>query len=105
VSELRLRPQVARPDRRGVRRERGAATFLRLLRSLRAVGRLQLPSLCTACRSHWVSLGRPGLVEFAAIPLRRSRAASSGVEVELCEWLRLEILYAFQQIWLDGGYV
>jgi integrase len=66
------------------------------------------PRLCTACRSHWVFLGRPELAAFAAIPLRRSRAASRGVEVELSalpERLRLEILYAFQQIWLDGGYV
>jgi integrase len=66
------------------------------------------PRLCTACRSHWVALGRPELAKFAAIPLRRSRAASRGIEVdlsELCQGLRLEILYAFQQIWLDGGYV
>jgi hypothetical protein len=66
------------------------------------------PRLCTACRSHWVWLGKPALEEFAAIPLRRSRAASRGVEVDLsevCERLRLEILYAIQQIWLDGGYV
>ncbi len=66
------------------------------------------PRLCTACRSHWVSLGRPALEEFAAIPLRRSRAASRGIEVELSalpERLRLQILYAFQATWLDGGYV
>ena len=66
------------------------------------------PRLCTACRSHWVWLGRPALDEFAAIPLRRSRAASRGVEVELSalpERLRLEILYALQATWLDGGYV
>lgn len=66
------------------------------------------PRLCTACRSHWVALGRPEVAEFAAIPLRRSRAASRGIEVdlsELCERLRLEILYAVQQTWLDGGYL
>ena len=66
------------------------------------------PRLCTACRSHWVGLGKPALEEFAAIPLRRSRAASRGIEVDLSglpERLRLEVLYAFQQIWLDGGYV
>ncbi len=66
------------------------------------------PRLCTACRSHWIWLGKPALEEFAAIPLRRSRAASRGIEVdlsELCERLRLEILYAFQHTWLDGGYV
>jgi hypothetical protein len=66
------------------------------------------PRLCTACRSHWVWLGKPALEEFAAIPMRRSRAASRGIEVdlsELCERLRLEILYAFQHTWLDGGYV
>jgi len=66
------------------------------------------PRLCAACRSHWVWLGRPALEEFAAIPLRRSRAASRGIEVELAalpERLRLEILYAFQVTWLDGGYV
>jgi hypothetical protein len=62
------------------------------------------PRLCTACRSHWGALGRPGLAKFAAIPLRRSRAASRGIS-ELCEGVRLEILYAFQQTWLDGGYV
>jgi integrase len=66
------------------------------------------PRLCTACRSHWVALGKPALEAFAAIPLRRSRAASRGIEVDLsdlCERLRLEILYAFQHTWLDGGYV
>jgi hypothetical protein len=66
------------------------------------------PRLCTACRSHWVWLGRPALEEFVAIPLRRSRAASRGVEVELSalpERLRIEILYAFQATWLDGGYI
>ena len=66
------------------------------------------PRLCIACRSHWVGLGRPNLAEFAAIPLRRSRAANRGIEVDLsglCERLRLEILYAFQLTWLDGGYV
>ena len=66
------------------------------------------PRLCTACRSHWVALGRPAIGEFAAVPLRRSRAARRGLEVELSalpERLRLEILYAFQHTWLDGGYV
>jgi len=66
------------------------------------------PRLCTACRSHWVFLGRPTLAAFAAIPLRRSRAASRGIEVELWavgDRLRLELLYAFQEVWLDGGYV
>lgn len=65
------------------------------------------PALCTPCRAHWVALGRPAIGEFAAVPLRRSRAASRGVEVELSalpERLRLEILYAVQQTWLDGDY-
>ena len=65
------------------------------------------PRLCTACRSHWAWLGRPALEEFAAVPLCRSRAASRGIEVDLSavpERLRLEILYAFQHTWLDGGY-
>lgn len=65
------------------------------------------PRLCTACRVHWGALGRPRLAEFAAIPLRRSRAASRGIEVDLSalsERPRLEMLYAFQHTWLDGGY-
>jgi integrase len=64
--------------------------------------------LCTACRRYWVGLGRRELDEFAAIPLGRFRASSRGVEVDLsglCGRLRLEVLYAFQQTWLDGGYL
>jgi integrase len=63
--------------------------------------------LCTACRNHWALLGKPDLEGFAALPLRRSRAASRGIEVDLSglgERVRLEILYAFEQTWLDGGY-
>jgi hypothetical protein len=105
VSELRFRAQSARPDGHRVRRECGAATFIRTVRSLRALGCLQRPSVVHGLP---VWLGKPALEAFAAIPLRRSRAASRGLEVdlsELCERLRLEILYAFQLIWLDGGYV
>jgi hypothetical protein len=62
--------------------------------------------LCTACRNHWALLGKPDLEGFAALPLRRPRAASRGIEVDLSglgERLRLEILYAFEQTWMDGG--
>ena len=53
------------------------------------------------------ALGRPDLEEFAASALRGARGARRGIEVDLSalsERARLEILYAFQQIWLDGGY-
>ena len=99
--------RAARPDRRGVR---GSAvprpSFGRCARCERWAA-CTTPRLCTACRAHWVGWASPDLAEFAASPLRRARAASRGIEVDLSglpERLRLEILYAFQQIWLDGGY-
>jgi integrase len=63
--------------------------------------------LCRSCQKQWKSLGRPDLAQFASTPLPKGRVASLGLEVDLsvlAERPRLEILYAFQAIWLDGGY-
>ena len=63
--------------------------------------------LCNTCHAQWKSLGRPDLVQFATSPVRGARDASRGLEVDLsalAERPRLEILYAFQEIWLDGDY-
>jgi len=61
--------------------------------------------LCSACHDEWSGHGRPDLAEFAGSPLRGARDASIEVDLSaLSERLRLEILYALQEIWLDGGY-
>jgi integrase len=63
--------------------------------------------LCRSCHRQWKSRGRPDLAQFAATPLPKSRMASRGLEVDLsalAERPRLEILFAFQATWLDGGY-
>ena len=92
----------------GVRRERGAASFVWALRSLRALGRLRRPSVVHGLP---FSLGlarqaRPrGVRGHPAAPLARGKPWDRGRLSALAERLRLEILYAFQQIWLDGGYV
>ena len=64
--------------------------------------------LCVSCREGWMRHGKPDLAEFAVSPLPGARGVRPGAELDLsalAERPRLEILYALQQLWLDGGYV
>jgi hypothetical protein len=64
--------------------------------------------LCQTCHAQWKSAGRPDLARFAPTPVRGARDVSRGLKVDLSalsERPRLEILYAFQETWLDGDYV
>ena len=63
--------------------------------------------LCMSCHGHWKRLGRPELAAFVALPLRMACGAGRGVELDLSqlrERPRLEVLYGFQERWLDDGY-
>ena len=63
------------------------------------------PRLCEPCHRRWVAGGRPDLSEFARTRLRGDREPTREVDLSaLGERVRLEILYAFQELWLDGGY-
>ena len=63
------------------------------------------PRLCEPCHRRWVARGKPDLSEFARTHLRGDCDVTREVDLSaLCERARLEILYAFQELWLDGGY-
>jgi integrase len=63
------------------------------------------PRLCEPCHRRWVAGGKPDLSEFARTRLRGDREPTREVDLSaLGERVRLEILYAFQELWLDGGY-
>ena len=63
------------------------------------------PRLCEPCHRRWVAGGKPDLSEFARTRLRGDCELTREVDLSaLGERARLEILYAFQELWLDGGY-
>ncbi|MGH2842926.1 MAG: tyrosine-type recombinase/integrase, partial [Solirubrobacteraceae bacterium] len=61
--------------------------------------------LCEPCQARWRAHGGPDLAMFAATRPRGARDASREVDLSaLSERARLEVLYALQEIWLDGAY-
>jgi integrase len=63
------------------------------------------PRLCEPCHRRWVAGGKPDLSEFARTRLRGDCDVTRDVDLSaLGERARLEILYAFQALWMDGGY-
>ena len=63
--------------------------------------------LCRACHDTWRQRGKPDVVEFAASAPSEARGGTRGIQIDLSmlyERLRLEVLYGFQRIWVDGGY-
>jgi len=63
------------------------------------------PRLCEPCHRRWVAGGKPDLSGFATTRLRGDRDATREVDLSaLGERARLEVLFAFQELWIDGGY-
>ena len=106
VQVVRCPAQGARPDGRRVRCWRRAAS-IECGRCGRCghLAAFRAPRLCEPCHRRWVAGGKPDLSEFASTRLRGDREPTREVDLSaLGERVRLEILYAFQELWLDGGY-
>jgi len=67
---------------------------------------IRSPQLCVRCRMTWRTWGEPDLAQLLELPLPAERRIHGlGFDLSsLGERARLEILYAFQERWLDGDH-